>query len=103
MKPGESRSLASLASLPGDELTDIELNDEYVDADTGQSEAEELNEELMEVLNEEFDAAEAAANHQAEQLHDEAVHTSLMKYLNEEPDSDEMDQLFESCLPSSNT
>ena len=65
MKPGESRSLASLASLPGDELTDIELNDEYVDADTGQSEAEEL--------------------------HDE------------EPDSDEMDQLYQSCLLSSNT
>ena len=98
MKPGESRSLASLASLPGDEL-----NDEDVEADTGQSEAEELNEELMEVLNEELDAVEAAANHQAEQLHDEAVHTSLMKYLNDEPDSDELDELFESCLSGSNT
>ena len=98
MKPGESRSLASLASLPGDEL-----NDEDVEADTGQSEAEELNEELMEVLNEELDAAEAAANHQAEQLHDEAVHTSLMKYLNDKPDADELHEVFGSCLSGSKT
>ena len=86
MKPGESRSLASLASLPGDEL-----KDEDVEADTGQSDAEELNEELMEFLNDELDAVEAAANHEAEQLHDEAVHTSLMKFLNDEPDEDDHD------------